>query len=123
MDRVAVFLHYIVRRIVLMVVQTILKDAHRQRLREEGGSWLRKKREDAGLTQKQLSEILDLKIYTFISQVELGRGRIPFERYAEWARALKIDEYEFAAKVLSFYEPAIFDIVISGRDQGTTNAL
>ena len=106
-----------------MVVQTILKDAHRQRLREEGGSWLRKKREDAGLTQKQLSEILDLKIYTFISQVELGRGRIPFERYAEWAQALKIDEYEFAAKILSFYEPAIFDIVISRRDQTTTDAI
>lgn len=98
-----------------MAVQTILKDAHRQRLREEGGSWLRRKREEAGLTQKELSEILDLKIYTFISQVELGRGRIPFERYAEWARALKIDEYEFATKALSYYEPAIFEIVIAGK--------
>lgn len=98
-----------------MAVQTILKDANRLRLRKEGGAWLKQKREDAGLTQKDLAAILDLKIYTFISQVELGHGKIPFDRYGEWARALKIDEYEFASKVLSFYEPTIFDIVISRK--------
>lgn len=98
-----------------MAVQTILKDADRQRLREEGGAWLRKQREAIGLTQRELSKILDLKIYTFISQIELGRGRIPQDRYGEWAKALQMDEYDFASKALFYYEPVIYDIVIGRR--------
>ncbi|KTQ95611.1 Cro/Cl family transcriptional regulator [Aureimonas ureilytica] len=98
-----------------MAVQTILKDAKRQRLREEGGAWLKKQREEAGLTQKDLSEILELKIYTFISQIELGRGKIPSDRYKEWAKALGLDEYEFAKKILYYYEPSIYELVISKK--------
>ncbi|WP_081631126.1 helix-turn-helix domain-containing protein [Aureimonas ureilytica] len=90
------------------------KDAQRLYLRKQAGLWLKKKREEAGLTQRDLAAILDLKIYTFVSQVESGNGRLPFDRYSEWARALKIDEYDFAAKALSYYEPALFELVLSG---------
>lgn len=98
-----------------MAEQASLKDEKRARLRKKGGEWLKSVREDAGLTQRELAARLDFKIYTFISQLEVGQGKIPLDRYGEWARALKVDEYDFALKAFSYYEPAIYEIVKAGR--------
>lgn len=94
-----------------------LQDEDRQRLREVAGTWLKKQREDAGLTQRELSKALDLKVYTFISQIELGRGRIPPDKYRDWAKALKMDPYEFVSKVLYYYEPTTYYIVINEKPE------
>ena len=58
-------------------------------LRKELGLWLKQKREDAGLNQRDLANLLDLDFYTFISQLETGRGRIPSGRYEAWANAAR----------------------------------
>ena len=42
-------------------------------LRKEAGLWLKELREKRGLSQRQLGA----NYYTFISQLELGRVRIP----------------------------------------------
>ena len=52
------------------------------------GVWLKDLREQADLSQRELADKLSLDYYTFISQLENGRGRIPVHRYAEWAEAL-----------------------------------
>jgi transcriptional regulator with XRE-family HTH domain len=60
-------------------------------LRREAGSWLKELRREAGLSQMALADILGLKYYTFISQVENGFGRVPTESMEAWARALRVD--------------------------------
>jgi DNA-binding XRE family transcriptional regulator len=74
-------------------------------LRKQAGSWLKELRARAGLSQIQLAELLGLKYYTFISQVENGFGRVPTESMEAWARALGANPSAFARELLSYYEP------------------
>lgn len=80
-------------------------------LRLEMGKWLRQLREAKGLSQRDLAKLLDLDYYTFISQLENGRGRIPPSRYAEWANALGVDQKHFVEKILCFTEPHTYEIL------------
>ena len=82
-----------------------------QELRREGGRWLKQCREDVGLSQRQLAELVGVEYYTFISQLESGRGRIPPDRYDVWAKALKINPQEFARNILRFYDPVTYEIL------------
>lgn len=83
------------------------KAAQTKVLRQEAGRWLKAAREQAGLTQAQLSEQVGLRYYTFVSQVESGVGRLPIETQAAWAKALRLDEAEFARTLLAYYEPEL----------------
>jgi DNA-binding XRE family transcriptional regulator len=85
-----------------------------QELRREGGRWLRQCREAAGLSQRQLAELVGAEYYTFISQLETGRGRIPPDRYQVWAQALKIAPKEFVRNILRFYDPITYSILFIG---------
>jgi transcriptional regulator with XRE-family HTH domain len=83
------------------------KVAHTKALRQEAGRWLKAGREAAGLTQAQLSEQVGLRYYTFVSQVESGVGRLPIETQSAWAKALHLDEADFARTLLAYYEPEL----------------
>lgn len=87
-----------------------------QELRIEAGVWLKEMRETAGLSQRVMARMLGLEYYTFISQVENGRGRIPPNRYRDWARALNVDEKLFAKMLLKFYEPVIYAILFEEEE-------
>ena len=76
-----------------------------QGLRREGGRWLKELREAAGLSQRQLANNVGADYYTFISQLETGRGRIPPDRYSDWAKALGVNDKEFVREILRFYDP------------------
>jgi transcriptional regulator with XRE-family HTH domain len=80
-------------------------------MRREGGKWLRELRERAGFSQRDLAQRVGTDYYTFISQLENGRGRIPPDRYLVWAEALNIDPKEFVKTVLKFYDPVTFSIL------------
>ncbi len=54
--------------------------------------------------------------YTFISQLETGRGRVPPDRYRLWASALEVDPKLFVKQLLSYYDPITYDILFG--DQG-----
>ena len=82
-----------------------------QELRREGGRWLKLCRELAGLSQRELAQLVGAEYYTFISQLETGRGRIPPDRYLVWAEALKIPPKEFVENVLRFYDPVTYGIL------------
>jgi transcriptional regulator with XRE-family HTH domain len=84
-----------------------------QELRREGGKWLRDQREKAGLSQRQLADLVGAEYYTFISQLETGRGRIPPDRYVIWAEALKIEPRDFVREVMRFYDPVTYGILFS----------
>lgn len=79
------------------------------------GVWLKELREQQGLSQRDLATALSLDYYTFISQLENGRGKIPAHRYAEWALALGQETRPFVKTLLSYYEPATYKILFSDQ--------
>ena len=83
------------------------------------GLWLRELREEQGLSQRDLSEMLGLDYYTFISQLENGRGKIPSNRYREWAHALGQDSKTFVLKLLMHYDPVSYEILFSDNADET----
>lgn len=88
-----------------------LTEEERSDLRREAGQWLQKEREKLKLSQRDLAKLLDVQYYTFVSQIENGRGRIPPERYQSWASALGMDPKEFVKEVLRYYEPSTYEIL------------
>jgi transcriptional regulator with XRE-family HTH domain len=82
-----------------------------KKLRRDAGAWLKDLRGRAGLSQIELAEILGLKYYTFISQVENGFGRVPTESMEAWAKALSVDPSEFTRKLVSYYDPELYRLM------------
>lgn len=80
-------------------------------LKKEAGFWLKEQRLRAGLSQIDLAGRLGLKYYTFISQIENGYGRVPYQSMADWARALGIEPAQFARTLLGYYEPALYRLL------------
>jgi transcriptional regulator with XRE-family HTH domain len=87
-----------------------------QQLRRAAGHWLRDLRERRGLSQRELAQKVGAQYYTFISQLEHGRGRIPPDRYLVWARALGVAPRAFVQALMSYYDPVTYDIVF-GRER------
>jgi transcriptional regulator with XRE-family HTH domain len=77
-------------------------------LKKNAGSWLRERRQKAGLSQVDLANRLGLKYYTFISQIENGYGRVPSHSMVDWARALGIRPSTFARSLLMYYDPMLY---------------
>lgn len=86
-------------------------------LRRQAGRWLKALREDAGLSQRQLATKVGSDYYTFISQLESGRGRIPPDKYLVWASALMCEPREFVKEIMRFYDPVTYDILFGGVDE------
>jgi transcriptional regulator with XRE-family HTH domain len=82
-----------------------------QKLRHRAGTWLRELREQRGLSQRELAAQVGTEYYTFISQLETGRGRIPPDRYLAWAHALGVDKREFVRTLMSYYDPVTYSIL------------
>lgn len=83
-------------------------DTHVQELRREAGKWLQHLRTQAGLSQRGLANLIGAEYYTFVSQLECGRGRIPPDKYHVWAKALNISERVFVFNLMRFYDPVTF---------------
>ena len=77
-------------------------------LRKELGRHLRKLRESRKLTQGQLAAMVGFEYYTSISQIELGRIRLPTERYEKYAQALDMPIREFARTMMKYYDPITY---------------
>jgi transcriptional regulator with XRE-family HTH domain len=82
-----------------------------RKLRSRAGRWLRELREKRGLSQRELARKVRAEYYTFISQLELGRGRVPPDRYLLWADALGISPREFVRGLMSYYDPVTYNIM------------
>ncbi len=88
-----------------------LHDPDVKRLRKLGGVWLKNLREEANLTQRQFAELVGCEYYTFVSQIENGRGRVPPERYREWAKHLGVAPKEFVKGIMRYYDPITYAIL------------
>lgn len=80
-------------------------------LRREAGQWLKERRESAGLSQRDLSAKIGFEYYTFISQIEAGRGRVPAERYEAYAQALGINPREFTKTMLRYNDTVVYNLL------------
>jgi transcriptional regulator with XRE-family HTH domain len=85
-------------------------------LRREVGHWLKGLREGRGLSQRALADLVGTDYYTFISQLESGRGRIPPDRYVVWANALGIEPRLFVRTVLRYYDPVTYGILFGDQE-------
>ena len=85
-------------------------------LRKKAGSWLRARRSELGLSQRELALRVNMEYYTFISQIEAGRGRVPSDRMREWAEALEVDPKEFAIELMKYYDPFTYEMVFGGSN-------
>ncbi len=54
--------------------------------------------------------------YTFISQIEAGRGKVPSERYEAYALALNLDPREFAITMLRYNDPHTYALIFGDRE-------
>ena len=93
-----------------------VRSAEVQALRREGGRWLKGLRERAGLSQRELAAKVGAEYYTFVSQLETGRGRVPPDRYRQWAQALGVDPFDFVRELLRFYDPQTHAILFGGAE-------
>ena len=82
-----------------------------QKLRREAGKWLKDLRLRAKLTQRDLAELVGVEYYTFVSQLEVGRGRIPPDRYELWAKALGLPAADFVKQLMRYYDPQTYRIL------------
>lgn len=79
--------------------------------RRDGGKWLRELREKAGLSQRGLAQLIDTEYYTFVSQLENGRGRIPPDKYIVWSKALNVEPKTFVKNLMRYYDPVTYEIL------------
>lgn len=86
-------------------------EARTQELRKEAGKWLRDLREQRSLSQRQLAQLVGVEYYTFISQLETGRGRIPPDKYRAWAAALDVPARDFVKRLFRYYDPLTYEIL------------
>ena len=79
-----------------------------QMLRQQAGRWLRALRERAGMSQRELAKAVGFEYYTFISQLEGGRGRLPPAQYLAFAEALDIPLHDFVKTLMRYYDPSTY---------------
>ena len=85
-------------------------------LRKEAGRWLKERREACGLSQRQLADKVGVDYYTFVSQLESGRGRVPPDKFRVWAEALGLDARDFVMALLPYYDPVTYEILFPGSE-------
>lgn len=71
------------------------------------GGYLKQARQDKGLTQKQLGDILGIEYYNVISQIELDRMSLPPAHWLNIAKALELNEAEFLVRCLNEVMPEV----------------
>lgn len=92
------------------------------KLREECGAWLRGLREAVNISQREFASALGLEYYSFISQIESGKGRVPTHQIKDWARILKVPSRDFARNILRFYDPVNYALLFSEEEDQSFEA-
>jgi len=92
-------------------------------LRREAGRWLRQLREAQGLSQRNLADLVGAEYYTFVSQLESGRGRIPPDRYLQWAKALGVEPRQFVETLMRYYDPVTHAILFENDNVVETGSV
>ena len=84
--------------------------------RRRAGAYLRRLREENGLTQLELSQIIGFSYFTMIGQVEPGTVRLPPKQMVAWADALGVGHATFGKRMLYHYEPQFWAMIYGPPD-------
>ncbi|TXM71535.1 helix-turn-helix transcriptional regulator [Methylobacterium sp. WL69] len=88
-----------------------LSSPETQELRRDAGKLLKHLREKAGHSQRTFSAEIGSPVYTFVSQIETGRGRVPPDQIRVWASAYGIEARTFLLMIMRFYDPETFTVL------------
>lgn len=80
------------------------------------GAYLRDRRLDADLTQRELADSLGV-INTFISSYEVGRTSVPPEHFEPLGKLLGLDPVEFAKFLLRYTNPWLWLMLFDPDDK------
>ncbi|TXM61527.1 helix-turn-helix transcriptional regulator [Methylobacterium sp. WL120] len=94
-----------------------LSASETQELRREAGKLLKHLREKAGHSQRTFSAEIGSPLYTFVSQVETGRGRVPPDQIRVWANAYGLEAREFLLMIMRFYDPETFSVLFESEPE------
>ena len=97
------------------VNQKVREVSSTSELRKKAGTWLRTRRCELGLSQRELAQRVNMDYYTFISQIEAGRGRVPADRLRDWSEALEMEPKKFAINLMRYYDPHTFEMVFGSE--------
>ncbi len=79
-----------------------------ERLRRKAGRWLKALRIRRSLSQSELSKLVGASQSSFVSQIEIGKQRLPPEKYVVWAEALGMPAKDFVLELIRYYDPDVF---------------
>lgn len=82
--------------------------------RRRAGFLLKSLRVDSKLTQTDVAEALGSKYYTFISQVERGSARLPWDSVPAFAKLTGVDTRKLTHALLSLYDPVAYQLLEGG---------
>jgi transcriptional regulator with XRE-family HTH domain len=90
-----------------------LSSPETQELRREAGKLVKHLREKAGHSQRSLTAEIGSPVYTFVSQIETGRSRVPPDQIPVWANAFGLDARSFLLMIMRFYDPETFAVLFA----------
>jgi transcriptional regulator with XRE-family HTH domain len=81
------------------------------------GEFLRLRRQSLGeqYTQAHVADLIGYKNRTAMSNIEMGWAKITSEFFQKWASVLKLPLDKFAAMLLYFYEPVLYDLLATHK--------
>jgi len=79
--------------------------------RKQTGKYLRNLREKAGLTQQDVAISVDMKYYTFISQIENGSASLQIYYWEVYALTMGVPVTEFARKMIKLSDPELYRLL------------
>ncbi|WP_375455827.1 helix-turn-helix domain-containing protein [uncultured Methylobacterium sp.] len=91
-------------------------------LRKEAGRVLKHLREKAGHSQRSFAAEIGSPVYTFVSQVETGRSRVPPDQIRIWANAYGVDARSFLQMIMRFYDPETFAVLFESEPEIASGA-
>jgi transcriptional regulator with XRE-family HTH domain len=114
------------------LAKTRAKTPRQQESIEKAGSMLRKAREAAGMTTRELGQVIDITDTTLLDQAELGQAALPMEVVLRLASALgRHDPTSFAMKLARTYNPQLWKaldelgigrlVALAGREREMAN--
>lgn len=80
-------------------------------MRKRFGAWLKTRREEVGITQRDIAAKCGYDYYTMVSQIERGLARVPAEDILTWADLLQVDPKQFGKLVLYWTDPHVYHAV------------
>jgi len=73
------------------------------------GPFIRKRREELGMTQLQMGKALRHRYGNFVGMIEKGQSPFPMEHWKEYADILQVPRHEFLKVVLEDLYPDTLD--------------